>query len=124
MSQVTVFLFFLVKHYLLANIVDVGYSESRREHRTLPQAWLYLTYQLLLEAFISLVLMFLIGLFDGAPLYVWRWETFLILEAFGGVTSWISERKANYDNAISTHVLAELAVIFLYMFLVYACFPF
>jgi hypothetical protein len=124
MSHVTVFLLFLAKHYFLANIIDLGYSESRRDHHTLSQAWLYLTYQLLLEAFVTLMLLFAIILVDGAPLLMWRWETFLVLEAFGGVTSWISERKASYDNAISTHVLAELALLFLYTFLVYACYPF
>lgn len=124
MSHVAVFLLFVAKHYVLANVIDFGYSESRRQYRTLSQAWLYLTYQLLLEAFATLALLGIILLVDRLPLRVGWWETFLVLEAFGGITSWVSERRATYDNAICTHVLAELSVVFLYTFLVYACYPF
>lgn len=122
MSHVTVFLLFLVKHYVLSNLVDLGYSESRRRHHTLSQAWLYLTYQLLLEAVVTVALLFTIDLVTGSDLHLWRWETFVVLEAFGGVTSWVSERRSSYENAISRHVLAELSLIFLYVFTVYACY--
>jgi hypothetical protein len=124
MSYLSVFLLFVAKHYFLANIVDLGYSESRRDHHTLSQAWLYLTYQLLLEGVISLLMLLVIGLCDNSPFQMWRWETFILMEVFGGVTTWLLERNADYDNAISTHVIAELGLLCLYAFIVYACYPF
>lgn len=122
MSHVSVFLLLLAKHYVLANLIDLGYSESRRRYHTLSQAWLYLTYQLLLEAVLTVVLLLVITLATGVKLHLWQWEAFVVLEAFGGVTSWIYERRSNYENAISRHVLAELALIFLYIVMVYACY--
>jgi hypothetical protein len=123
MSQLIVFFLFQVKHALLSNIVDVGYSESRSKHHTLAVRWLFLSHQMLLEAIGSI---FLIG---GVMLVtsghsLWRIETMLLAEAMGQVIIWSLESRATYSNMLTVHVLSELSFTALYILLVAACYPF
>jgi hypothetical protein len=123
MGRLIVFFLLILKHGLLANGVDVGYSESRRHTASLPIAWLHLSYQVLLEAIGTLALLTIVCLcLQTATL--WRWETMVIAEVLGQIVAWGAERRADIDSGFSRHVIAELSFLGLYCLLVIALYPF
>jgi hypothetical protein len=123
MSQLIVFFLFQVKHAILSNLVDIGYSESRSKHHSVAVRWLFLSHQMLIEAIVSLILIFGVILFTSNHA-LWRAETMLIAEAMGQVIIWALEQRADYSNMLSVHVLSELSFTALYLLLIAACYPF
>lgn len=124
MNFVIVFFLFLGKHAWLSNVVDVGYTESRRHH-SLAVCWMHLSYQILMESVGTLVLMALVFAFTYSHVHLlWHWETFIIAECLGMVLTWSVEKRANYSNLFLSHVLAELAFLGLYATLIVALYPF
>jgi len=122
MGRLIVFLFLLMKHAFFANGVDVGYSVSRHQHSHIL-AWYYLSYQILLEAMGSLMLLGFIYL-SLRSYQLWRWETFMLAEGMGQALAWGMERRAKIDRLFATHVTAELSFLALYAILTIVLYPF
>jgi hypothetical protein len=131
MAQLNLFLFLFAKHGLLANKVDIGYSEARGRH-TLAVCWLYLCYQLLTEALGSFFILggcVLLGLVTHQGTFqtvhhIWRWETFLLAEMFGQILAWAYERHAPMQRLLLAHLTAELSFLALYAMLAALLYPF
>jgi hypothetical protein len=124
MYRLIVFFLFLVKHAVFSNLIDIGYTESRRHH-TLPVCWMFLCYQILLETIGTLFLLGLITLCTWSePHHLWRWESFIMAEALGMMLTWFVEKQASYSNLFLSHVLAELSFLGLYAIFILALYPF
>lgn len=102
----------LLKHGVLAHVIDWGYSESRHPHNRVWQ--LHLLRQTLLE-----------GLVTGCLLY-WPFSrpeeviaAVVVTEAFALITSCLVERRAPIRQMVEYHLVLELAVLLVYAMLAF-----
>lgn len=95
---------FLLKHGLLAHVVDFGYSASRRASR--PFWYVALAFQCLAEMAGTL---FVLSHLDLQVVVV-----VLLIELSGHATTALMERDAPLDRLLVRHLLCESGLLLLY----------
>lgn len=94
----------LIKHALLAHVVDFGYSASRNPSARYVEAWLAL--HTLVELLVSLFILRLHPCGEALA--------FLLMELLAHVISAVIERHAPVHKLLNYHLRCELAVVGVY----------
>jgi len=94
----------LIKHLILAHVVDFGYSASRNPLARYSNVWL--VFHCLME---GLVTLYLLRLPHCGTLTL-----FLSVECMALVVSALIERRAPMQRLLKTHILTEVAVAGVY----------
>lgn len=99
------FSLFFIKHFIISNILDIGYSESRS---TIREEWRFYLFCFILTEISSTFL-----LISRASIPI----IFLILsiEVFVLLYTTIIERRANFQDALKKYIFSELLVILTYL---------
>lgn len=108
MTQLMIFGLYLLKHAVMAHVVDVGYSRSRLPNRNW---WWSLMLYACCEVIISAVILNRFSLSAAGPM--------LIIEFVGLLLAGIYERRAFVHQMLRRHFLAELLIIVMYLVLAY-----
>lgn len=108
MSALTLLGLLLLKHGLLAHVVDVGYSRARRPNQTYRAVWLLL--HVTLECFVTGCVLYA---FDHS--FTW---VFVGLETVAHLSSCWLERNAPINRLLWAHLYSELWVVLLYCVIV------
>ena len=107
MSTIVLFGLLILKHYVIATFLDVGYSKSRSRNVRWYLMWLSL--HLLEEAVASWVILEVVG----CP-----WINYAIgLEALTLALGCIAERKADYGQMLAAFLFSEFALLTYYILL-------
>lgn len=102
------FVLLLGKHFIVANVLDVGYSEAR--YRASRHPWRALAQHLALEGVVSALI------FGYLP-----WLPLTLAVAIEGYFQWVNcliERHASLPSILRVHVFCETGLIACYAILV------
>lgn len=102
------FALLIVKHFVVSNVFDLGYSDARR--RVAHTYWRPLLLHLSIEALLTAAVFWYL-----APLSL---ALALTAEALVQITLCIAERRAPMAAILRTHILCEVVLLFSYATLV------
>lgn len=108
MNWLIIFALLWLKHGLLANVLDWGYSASR--HEPAPHYLLSLTRQLILEALLTVCILSRVS--PGITFAI------LVAEMLVQALTCLVERRATVYQQLQYHLLCEIALIVTYFALV------